>query len=261
MSWVATAAVGGGLIAGGASYAINKPKKYELNKIDLKNLTDFPIGQSLSDRILAALNKGENIGMPAGYVEKSTSPFVASREAGFTSKELPFINEQFGARGLSRSTLAARGANEAYAQKERDINELIANAYTQDQAQRKTDTARYENLGYDFNTNQTGLANQEIMANAGIDAQNLGLKQQYDTAKAQNINKAIGTGLAVGKSVYTGDPASALSAFGVGGSGGTSDIQAMLDYLSKKQTPFTTPQSTVNNSVRNSYSAPKPIYA
>jgi hypothetical protein len=192
----------GSLISGGISHLTGKKKKEEpltYDTIDLKSLTDTSTGKTLNDRILAALNQGQNIGYPAEYINRSTSPFVASRESGFTENELPALNAEYGSRGLSRSTLAGRDINKAYAQKERDINEIMANAYTQNLNQSKTDIARYENLADTFSQNQTALENQELLYNAGIN--NTNAKAAYDTNATNdanaysNLNTAIGSAL------------------------------------------------------------------
>lgn len=208
MSWVATAV---GVGVGGLTYGVGKltQKKRTMPtpvEVKMPQLTDYPTGKSVNDRILAALNQGSGIGFPADYMDKTTSPFIAERQAGWDLREKPALEASYGARGLSRSTLAGRDIGQAYAQKERDINSIIADAYLKNELQKKTDTARYENLGYNFAGAEAGIGGQNALQNAGIQNQfNLGalqLQQQADAANQANINQAIGAGFTVGNATY-----------------------------------------------------------
>lgn len=226
-------------------------RKPEIPGLDMpKSLTDFPTGDTLNKRILAALNQGQNIGFPEGYVDKSTSPFVASRESGFRNKELPFINEQFGARGLSRSTLAARGVNDAFAQKERDINELIANAYLQDLTQRKTDTARYEGLAGDFAGKEAQLKANATLAARAAAMEDYELGSARDKQNTGALNRMIATGLAVGAAPFTSGQ-SLMAVPGImssnSGGGGGMDMGMMTSILNyMNASPFTSTATTTS---------------
>jgi hypothetical protein len=186
-------------------------------------LTDYPTGKAVNDKIMAALTSGAGIGYPADYIERSTSPFIAEREAGFTQRELPALNAEYGARGLSRSTLAARDIGQAYGQKERDINTVMADAYLKNLNQTKSDQQYYNNLGYNFAGEEAGIGAK----NAGITNQGrlgqLQLDQDYEQAKSDNINQAIGTALSFGSSMY-------------GNINNASTNQALLDILKREQT-------------------------
>lgn len=232
----------GSLISGAASYFGGKKKKedpVQYSNIDLKNITDFPTGSTLNTRILNALNKGEGIGYPAEYINRSTSPFIASRESRFTENELPAMNAEYGSRGLSRSTLATRDIGKAYAQKERDVNEIMANAYMKNLEQGKTDTARYENLADTFSQNQATLENQEELYNAGIGNKNLELSKASELNNANNsyanLNQAIGSGLGV-FDVLSGNN-------GVGSTTSSNDTNSIINMIrqvlaSRSGSPF-----------------------
>ncbi|MEN6414372.1 MAG: hypothetical protein ABFC84_16665 [Veillonellales bacterium] len=199
------------LAAGGLSYGIGKATQKKNtgsfpDVVKAPQLTDYETGKTLNNRILAALNQGAGIGFPTDYIDKATSPFIAERNAGWDLREKPALEASYGARGLSRSTIAARDIGQAYAQKERDINSIMADAYLKNLLQTKSDTARYENLAGDFARSEAGIGAQ----NAGLENQfnvgNFNYDQNRQTnANAQNqanINQAIGTAFSVGSGIY-----------------------------------------------------------
>jgi hypothetical protein len=54
-----------------------------------KSLTEIPTGAALNDAILSALNEGKNIGYDPSFVDRTTSPVVAQREARWKDIEQP----------------------------------------------------------------------------------------------------------------------------------------------------------------------------
>lgn len=227
-------ALAGGALAGAGVYFAGKKKKQSMPELEkAPQLTDYPVGKSVNDKIMAALTTGAGIGYPADYVERSTSPFIAERNAGFTQRELPALNAEYGARGLSRSTLAARDIGQAYGQKERDINTIMADAYLKNLERTKADQQYYNNLGYNFANAEAGIGAQ----NAGITNQGrlgqLQLDQDYQQAKSDNINQAIGTAISFGSSLY-------------GNMNSNASNKELLDVLKREQTtrtsrPYTNP--------------------
>lgn len=229
MSWVATGIVVSSAATGAGSYFSNKKVKPALATApQVIGLKDTDLGKTISKRIMDALTTGTGIGYPAEYIDKATSPFVASREARYKSKELPFLSSQYAGRGMGRSSLAARDIGESFAQKERDINEVIANAYLQDLNQRKSDTQRYENLGTNYAADDAATFNQSTANAAGVDFANQQALQEYNQANRQNQSKAI-----------SGTVGSILgnSGKGDGGGGDMSSLMAFSNYLNSS--PFT----------------------
>lgn len=112
-----------------------------------QSLTEIPVGATLNDIILKALKEQKGIGFGPEYTDKTTSPLVATRQARWKEEELPNLESSLSSRGLSRSTLGARDIGKAEASKERDINDIIAQAYKEQEAQKKVDQAKYEGLG------------------------------------------------------------------------------------------------------------------
>ena len=225
----------------------------------IPRITDYPIGSTIEERILAALRSGQNIGYPEEFVSRTTSPLVASREAGFRESELPFLNAQYGGRGLSRSTLAARDVGKAFATKERDINEIIANAYAMNEAQKKTDIARYENLGYDFSGTQQGIGERQAQADYGANIYNTRVMAANKEANNQALLKALGIGTAIAAAPFTGGTSLAaipgMLTNSSGGVGWTSVVN--MATAAQNATPFT---KTVTNYGGGATGTTQPYY-
>jgi hypothetical protein len=167
-----------------------------------ESLTDIPVGKSINDTILAALNKGQGIGYGPEFIGQTTAPGVASREARFREGEIPALSSELSSRGLGRSTIAGNAIQKAGTQKERDINQLISNATLMDYQQRKADQARYEGLGMNWTGEeaaQKGNYSADALARAnaltGINNQYYGNLNDISAQGSQNINQLIGTGM------------------------------------------------------------------
>ena len=167
-----------------------------------QSLTEIPVGKSLNDTILAALNQGKGIGYGDEWVGKTTNPYIASREARWNETELPQLSSEMSGRGLGRSTIAQGEINQASATKERDINELVANAYTQNEAQKKLDQARYENLGMNWTGAEAAQQGNYVSADQARTKALMGVNDAYydqtganEASKTSDINQLIGTGL------------------------------------------------------------------
>lgn len=219
-----------------------------------KQLTEFPTGTTLNQRILDALNKGQNIGFPSDYVSRTTSPVVASREARFKEEELPFLSSEMSGRGLGRSTIAGRELGRISQAKERDINEIIANAYLQNELQKKTDIGRYEDLANRFATTESNISGN--VANERVRREGIGLgleqaRQSEDTDLNTRILNALGPVLQAAGMATTAIPGIGpvigpilSGAGGIAGSlsdmskSSTSDLSSLLQLLKNK--PFVT---------------------
>ncbi|RKY29619.1 MAG: hypothetical protein DRP74_08510 [Candidatus Omnitrophota bacterium] len=232
--------------AGATGYLMSKtkPRKYQIGGTiaPYSSLTEIPVGKELNQRILDALaGKGDLIGFPEGYVQRSTSPFVEQLKADYPEVERKIL-EQFGAAGLARSSLMPRQVTKARRQLSRDINQIIAEAYLKDLAQRKADIARYENLADLFAQQEADQLARYAAWKRGEQLANIGLSQDYDRARNQYLGRLIGMPLAIGQSILTGQPA-----FSLGTSSGTvSALSRLLELVESAQrasqsSPFTRP--------------------
>ena len=164
-----------------------------------KSLTEIPVGKTLNEQILAALQQGKGIGFAPEYAEKTTSPLVATRQARWKQEELPSLESSLASRGLSRSTLGARDIGRAEASKERDINEIMGQAYKEQESQKKLDEARYQGLGQWYTGAESGQRSQYAAEDAArmkyaTDAENT-YRAQKETERIADLNKTIGLGL------------------------------------------------------------------
>jgi hypothetical protein len=207
------------------------------------SLTEFPVGKSVNDVILSGLT-GANWGYPAGYIERATSPFIEQLRvnAPKTQRE---IQDIYSARGLGRGTAAARDVGEVAAQRERDINQILANAYMGDIQQRKIDEANAIARGLTFSGMEEGTRRgagafglEQMGAENQANLQNQALRRQYAQDETSALNRMIYAPLAIGSSFVTGNPAFALSAFGGGGTSGGFDWKSLIEegekYLKAK---------------------------
>jgi len=205
-----------------------------------KSLTEINTGQTLNDIIQAALTQGKGIGYPSDYTSRVTSPVVAQREYNFTKKELPTLSGELSGRGLGRSSIAGQQIGEATAQKERDINSYLADAYATDEAQKKADQARYENLGMTYTgaeATQRGNYSADDLLRV-LETNKIGTA--YNTRDTQDINQLIGTALKYAAPAalapFTGGASLAMyGAYGIG------DLTKALTQVNEatNATPFT----------------------
>jgi len=214
-------------------------KKPNISPMGLRGYTDTSTGSALNQRILGALNQGQNIGYGEDFVNRSTSPMVAQMRADLPNLTRD-VEDYYASRGLSRSTPAARQIGEVRAQHGRDINSILANAYLMNEQQKKSDIGRYENLantvaGQDLSSENAKLADIENAKRANYEA---GIAR--DTANTGALNRAIGVPLAIGASVATGNPSFALGSLGID-TGGVDDnfvSQIINDILKKRSGGF-----------------------
>ena len=164
-----------------------------------QSLTEIPVGKTLNEQILAALQQGKGIGFSPEYAEKTTSPLVATRQARWGEVERPALESSLASRGLSRSTLGARDIGMAEASKERDINDIMGQAYKEQESQKKLDEARYQGLGQWYTGAESGQRSQYATEDAArmkyaSDAENA-YRAQKETERIADLNKTIGLGL------------------------------------------------------------------
>lgn len=167
-----------------------------------QSLTEIPVGKSINDTILGALNEGKGIGFGGDFVGRTTNPAIASRETRFTQDEMPYLSSEMASRGLSRSSIAGNAIGRETTAKEQDINQLVANAYLANEQQKKLDQARYEGLGMDWTGAEAGQNNAYVSNDMSRTNALMGINNQfYDemgniaTQRGQNINQMIGAGV------------------------------------------------------------------
>jgi hypothetical protein len=179
-----------------------------MNAPTQKYLTDFPTGKALEERILAALQGGKGIGFGSDFVSRTTNPAIAQRQARFTERELPMLESELSGRGLGRSSIAGESLMRAGQAKERDIDELIANAYLQQEQQKKLDEARYENLASGLAAAESGVSG--AVASDILGRETLGFGEaSARKAQDQDLTQRIIAGL-VGAA--TGNPQAVINA-------------------------------------------------
>ena len=106
---------------------------------------------------------GQDLGFGEDYLNKATNAPIASREARFNEIELPQLSSQLSSRGLARSAgpnLATDVLTRAGQNKERDINDLLAQFYQLNQVQRKADVTEGIRVGDQLNTQYLNQGNQ-----------------------------------------------------------------------------------------------------
>jgi len=199
-----------------------------------QSLTEIPVGASLNDIILKGL-KGEGWGFAPEFIDKTTSPVVAQREARFKNYELPTLTSELSSRGMGRSSIAGQQIGEATAQKERDINSVIAEAYAKDQAQRKLDEARFQSLGQWWTGAEAGqrgaYSADDAMRRQYALEKELAYQNAKEDERIQNLNRTIGYGL----SILSPMPGATWNAMtGTQGSAGTA--KSFSDQLAEKIT-------------------------
>lgn len=193
MSWLSDALLGGAEKKAkqrAEEHAAARRQLIQNTARPYESLTEIPVGKSLNDTILAALNQGRGIGYSSDFVSRTTSPVVAEREARFRQEEMPALSSEMGSRGLSRSTIAQEGIRRATGQKERDINQVIADAYMANEQQKKADQARYEGLGMSW----TGAEAAQKGAYASNDVARADALAEVSDQRYKSLNDIISQG-------------------------------------------------------------------
>jgi hypothetical protein len=193
---------------------------------------DIPGFDELRKSIMA-----RQLGFGPEFVERTTSPVIAEREAGFGLRERPALEESFASRGLGRSTIAGRDIGRAFAQKERDINQLIAEATMQDLLQKKSDISSRDESLFSIGTAEAQQQNLAAQNEQQRRLRNIGFDQERAAAESAAINRSVGVPLAIGAATATGNPALALGAFGIDTGGMNNSNMAGLLKKVLQETP------------------------
>ncbi len=161
-----------------------------------KSLTEFPIGADVSKFLRGRIAEG----FGPDFVSRTTSPLTAELRAGFEERTLPGIESALSARGLGRSTIAARDIGRATQQNVRDINQVIAQAVLASEQER----GRAAEAGRAFAGTEAGLATGvagEQTRRAGIE---FGTEQAQQLAGQQTINQLISGAFGLGSAALGG---------------------------------------------------------
>ena len=193
---------------------------------------DLNMGQPISAIIpgFADLRKRieqAQMGYGSDFVDRTTSPFVTSRQARFTEEEMPFISGEMSSRGLSRSSIAGQEIGRAGTRKERDINEMISQAVMQNLQQQKLDEASQRQMLYSLGiaeAAQQALAAQDEQKRRGIQ---IGYEQQADLGEQQGAARGVGLAAMLAAPFLPGAAGAAVAGipgFMTGGGGGLFDL-------------------------------------
>lgn len=236
MSWALTGSAVVGGAAGYGMYRATKPTRHNLNFQDYTPYStqkEVVTGQALEDRIMAAMGGSPDlIGYPKDFVSRQTSPFVQQLRSDFPDVQKA-TTEAFGASGLGRSTFLPQQLGEQRTQHGRDINQLVSQAELQSLQQKKLDQSRYEQLAQGYTDRELQAQNNWSQFMTGGEMTNIGLNQQYEQGRQQQLTGAIGTGLSTAGNVY-GALAPSPS-FGAGGAGSDVSGMSLSDLLSKAE--------------------------
>lgn len=201
MSWVALGsatisaggAIGGGLLA-------KKQKSPQIPRVSLPgpgDYEDYPFIEKEIRRLEGQPGFGDD------FVDKASSPIASNMRRNFRNVTSPFISNQYSARGLGRSNLAADAQGKAEGDVESGIGAMFADLYRLNEVQKSNQAT----AGLAARERKFGRAVDRTNAQAGIDmgfpGQQFGLDQ---LARGEtNTNEAAGReqGLALSR-LFTG---------------------------------------------------------
>lgn len=220
------------LLGGGAALLFGGKKNKSPDLSELRaapkppQLTDFPIGRDTNEAIRRAISSG----FGDQFVSQTTSPLTAELRAGFQERTLPGIESALSARGLGRSTIAARDIGRATQQNVRDINSVVAQAILQNEQAKERATGQ----GFQFAAAEAGqgtLAAQEEVRRIGV---GLGFEQARGAQGSQDINQLIAAATQLGSAALTPPTTFNLGSIDARQQG------ELLDFLKRgKPRPFT----------------------
>jgi hypothetical protein len=143
--------------------------------------------QFAEDRI-----SGKTAGFGEDYLSRTTNPVIASREARYNEQEIPQLSSQLSARGLARSAgpnLASDVLTRAGQQKERDINEVLAQFYQLNEAQKKQDITQGVGVGEYLQSQQAGMKADQAAASERLSQRTAAQQNQYQSEDRAGLDK------------------------------------------------------------------------
>lgn len=163
----------------------------------------------LAKRRIQAGYTGEDapgVGFGPDFLNRATSPAIASREARFRETEMPQLSSELSKRGVSRSVgpgLASDVITRAGQSKERDINELIARFQVLNEAQKKTDITQGIGVGQDILGQDISQANRQAEASERLVGRTAERATQFnadDKERQQRVISALAGAITGGTS-------------------------------------------------------------
>lgn len=207
------------------------------------NASDSPFYNSLSQlakqRIRAGTTGEETPGVGFGpdFVSRTTNPVISQRNATFKDETMPFLSSQLSARGVGRSGgagLATDVVNRAELQKNRDVDEIFANMYKLNEAQKKQDITQGINLGDQLDTQFLNQGNTQAAASerlANVTAQDAVRRETQDRNNVVRM-AAIAAAPFTGGTSLAAMPQDSGGIGGGGGNGGGIYEGELSDYTS-----------------------------
>ena len=187
-----------------------------------RTMRQTPLGKTLQD-VLTERIQGRGVGFEPEFVERTTEPVIAQREARFAEYERPELESYLASRGIGRSTLGADLLSRQMAAKERDISDILGQRYLQQELQKRGEISQALGMA-------PGLVGQEL----GLQAQRAAfdyqdylnqlatarLRQQAEAQAAQRMALAgLGAGIGAGIGGFEG---------AVGGAAGIDPLSLLL---------------------------------
>ena len=163
---------------------------------------------------------GKGTGFGDQFVEKSSNPIASSMRRNFQNVTSPLLSNEYSKRGIARSNLAANAQGLAAGNVESDIGNLMAQFYTLNEAQKKTDQQFGANLGQTLLNNDVSQHNvqadaSERLTNATAAQQNARSDRNSGLMMQGLATAAMGLGGPIGGAIG-GGLSSALTGMGLG---------------------------------------------
>jgi hypothetical protein len=159
----------------------------------IMSLSELPMGRTLSDLLMQRM-QGQGVGFGNDYVSRTTNPSIQARMNRWQDYEMPQLSSQLSARGMARSTLAGDLIRRSAGEREQDISQLLANAYQQNEMQKRQEIQNALSQGQGYLGMEAGQQN----AGRAADYQNylgqIGLADQQRQRSAQGWQNMIGAG-------------------------------------------------------------------
>lgn len=159
-------------------------------------------------------------GFSSDFVEKSGNPQAQRMRADFQNYTSPFLSSQASARGLGRSTLALDQQRRGFQETESNIDQLMADLYKLNEAQKKSDTQFGANLGQNILSGDIGQQNQIAAASERLANATAADARGRETADKATSGNLLGASTMIGAPILAplgGAIGGAMGSLGLGG--------------------------------------------
>lgn len=129
--------------------------------------------------------QGQDLGFGDDFVSKNTNPIANQAEADFTNKTMPRISSEASKRGLGRSSLVTDQIGQAEAQKNRDVEQMMATFMRLNEAQKKTDMTEGINLASNLQNQQRSMLDNMSAASERQVGRNVAERDSRAESEAQ----------------------------------------------------------------------------